>query len=281
MIIAVASGKGGTGKTTVATNLAVSEACRRPVQFLDLDVEEPNAHLFLKPEIRERMAVCSRVPRIDYQSCNLCGICGDVCAFNALVPLAEEVLFFPELCHSCGACSYFCPEKAIDEVEREIGVIEKGQTGDMAFAHGKLSIGEVAAPTVIKSLKQHVAKDALVIMDCPPGASCPVVESVKNADFCLLVTEPTPFGLSDLKLMVDLLDELKIPAGIVINRYREGWDRIDRYAEEIGIPVLMRIPFDREIAFSYAEGILFTRRLPGYGGMFSGLVGKIEGLVVR
>jgi len=281
VVIVVASGKGGTGKTTVATNLAASSAEHQPVQFLDLDVEEPNAHVFLKPEISERTEVYTQVPSVDYGLCNLCGLCGDVCAFNALVPLTEEILFFPELCHSCGVCSYFCPKKAISEVEREVGVIEGAEIDNIVFAQGKLHIGEVAAPTVIQALKHRIMKNRLVIMDAPPGTSCSVVEAVRGADFCLLVTEPTPFGLSDLKLMVDLVGQLEIPAGIIINRYREGWDRIDCYAEERGIPVLMRIPFDREIAFCYAEGRLFTRSLPRYAGMFAGLVGKIEGLVIR
>jgi len=279
MVIVVASGKGGTGKTTVATNLALSLASHQRVQFLDLDVEEPNAHIFLKPQDLHQEKVNKKVPRVDYDKCTFCGLCADVCAFNALVVLHGEVLFFSELCHSCGACSYFCPADAIREDDREIGVIESAELDNISFHQGKLDIGEVAAPAVISVLKQRLKRDGTVIMDAPPGTSCSVIESVKGVDFCVLVTEPTPFGLSDLKLMVELLKQLQIPAGIIVNRYQEGRTEVEDYARVEGIQVMARIPFDRKIATCYSEGRPFIKVLPGYAGTFAGLLPRIEGLV--
>lgn len=279
MVIVIASGKGGTGKTTVATNLALSLASNEHVQFLDLDVEEPNAHIFLKPGGMHQEKVNKKVPRVDYDICTFCELCADVCAFNALVVLHGEVLFFSELCHSCGACSYLCPTKAIEEEEQQIGVIESAELENISFHQGKLNIGEVAAPAVISVLKQCLKRDGTVIMDAPPGTSCSVIESVRGVDFCILVTEPTPFGLSDLKLMVELLKQLQIQAGIIINRYQEGRTEVEDYAREEGIPVLARIPFDRKIAACYSEGRPFIRSLPGYAGILAGLLPRIQRLV--
>lgn len=279
MVIVVASGKGGTGKTTVATNLALSLSSHQRVQFLDLDVEEPNAHIFLKPQDLHQEKVNKKVPRVDYDKCTFCGLCADVCAFNALVVLHGEVLFFSELCHSCGACSYFCPADAIREDDREIGVIESAELDNISFHQGKLHIGEVAAPAIISALKQRLKRDGTVIMDAPPGTSCSVIESVKGANFCVLVTEPTPLGLSDLKLMVELLKQLQIPAGIIVNRYQEGRTEVEDYARVEGIQVMARIPFDRKIATCYSEGRPFIKVLPGYAGTFAGLLPRIEGLV--
>jgi len=183
MIISVASGKGGTGKTTVATNLALS--INRDVQFLDCDVEEPNAHIFIKPKIRERYTVTVPVPQIDKSKCDLCGKCQEVCAFNAIAVLEDEVLVFPDLCHGCGSCSYFCPRGAIMEVDKEIGSIEVGQKGDMQFVHGRLDIGAAFAPPIIKDIKKHTDITKTVIIDAPPGTSCPVIESVGSSDFFL------------------------------------------------------------------------------------------------
>lgn len=281
MVIVVASGKGGTGKTTVATNLVLNLASHRPVQFLDLDVEEPNAHIFLPPGDWQQIKVGKQIPRVEYDRCTFCGLCAEVCAFNALVVLDDEVLLFPEMCHSCGACIHLCPTAAIFEEEREIGVVEQTEMDNITFHHGKLNVGEVTTPEVIAAVKEHLQADGITIMDAPPGTSCSVIESVRGADFCLLVTEPSPLGLSDLKLMVELLELLHLPAGMVINRYQEGLDDVENFAREKGIPVLARIPFDREIAACYSEGRPFVKNLPEYAAVFDDLWNQIEGLVGR
>jgi len=280
MIIAVASGKGGTGKTTVAVNLALS---LKNVQIIDCDVEEPNAHIFLKPEIQDRKAACVPIPEIIEERCNECGICQEVCAFNSIVVLPApdgtskgSVLVFPNLCHSCGACYILCPQAAIREVEREIGVVESGWAGPDAFAHGKLNIGEAMAPPLIRKVKKLIDPGRTVIIDAPPGTSCPVIESVKGADFCILVTEPTPFGLHDLKLAVEMLKTVGIPFGLIINRSDIGDDRTDEYALQNKIPILMRIPYDREIAELYSRGMNIIEAKKEYKTRFRELFSRIE-----
>jgi MinD superfamily P-loop ATPase len=200
MIVSIASGKGGTGKTLVATSLAFSLKGKHRVQLLDCDVEEPNDHIFLKPVITRREAVSIPVPEINEAKCSHCGLCAEVCAYNALAVLPDRVMVFPELCHGCGACSYLCPEKAISEVGRETGVVELGQADGIDFVQGRLDVGEAMPSPVIRRVKEKARPDGVVIIDAPPGTSCPVVESVKGSDFCLLVTEPTPFGFNDLVL---------------------------------------------------------------------------------
>jgi len=274
MIVSVASGKGGTGKTTIATSLALSLG---EVQFLDCDVEEPNAHIFLKSQIDERISVGIPVPEVDKSKCNYCGKCAEVCEFNAIVVIKKKVLIFPELCHGCGGCSYVCPEKAINEVEREIGVIEKGSLGKIDFIHGVLNVGEPMAPPLIRQVKKHVnSKDAII--DASPGTSCPVVEAVNGSDFCLLVTEPTPFGLNDLRLAVEMLRKLTIPFGVVINCADIGDEEVERYCGSEGIPILMTIPWDRRIAEAYSKGIPLIEALPEYKSRFSQLYGEIRRL---
>jgi MinD superfamily P-loop ATPase len=259
MIISVASGKGGTGKTTVAVNLALS---LNNVQFLDCDVEEPNAHLFLKPDIKDRKIATIPVPNIDESKCNYCGKCRDICAYNAIAVISPDdvikngsILMFPHLCHACGGCSLLCPHSAIREVDKEIGVIEIGNCGGIQFVHGRLNIGEIMSPPLIKQVKEYINPIRNVIIDAPPGTSCPVIASVKGSDFCILVTEPTPFGLNDLILAVEVLRKLGIPFGVVINRSDIGDDKVDLFCQENKIPILMRIPFDREIALLYSKGI--------------------------
>jgi len=203
MIISVASGKGGTGKTLVATSLALSLKDRDKVQFLDCDVEEPNAHVLLKPVITSSKSVYIPVPKVDEDKCTYCGKCAQVCAYHAIAVLGEHVLTFPQLCHGCGACSYLCPENVITEEGREGGVVEWGHSDGIEFAHGKLNVGEAMAPPVIRKVKEQASNNGVVIVDAPPGTSCPVVESIKGSDFCILVTEPTPFGLHDLMLAVE------------------------------------------------------------------------------
>jgi MinD superfamily P-loop ATPase len=329
MRISIASGKGGTGKTTIAVNLAIAAyyrmagesargltgECSRGsenqmetrVQVLDCDVEEPNCHIFLKPEIEEKQEVTVPVPEVDEDKCTYCGACGDVCAFHAIMPGKHMVLVFPELCHGCGACSLLCPSKAIVEVPRLVGILESGyvdvgklaktglhsshidsgnndlsgrdrslSSGDLSrsndllddpesaagysvnrirFTYGILNPGEALAPPVISQVKRTAENDSLVIIDTPPGTSCSMVESVRDTDFCLLVTEPTPFGLHDLELAVDTVGKLGVPCGVVTNRCDLGDLRVKEFCADKGIPVLLEIPLDRKIAELYAKGI--------------------------
>jgi MinD superfamily P-loop ATPase len=278
MIISVASGKGGTGKTTISTSLALSLG---EIRFADCDVEEPNAHIFLKPKIKDRIEVGIPVPEVDLSKCTFCGKCAEVCEFNAIVVVKEKVLFFPELCHGCGGCSYICPEKAIDEVDRAIGVIEKGVSGQIEFIHGVLNVGEPMAPPLIREVKNHIDDSIDAIIDASPGTSCPVVEAVSGSDFCLLVTEPTPFGLNDLKLAVEMLRKLGIPFGVVINCADIGDDEVEKYCEAENIPILMTIPWDRSIAESYSEGIPLIEARPEFKKKFSELFRAMERLVKK
>jgi len=279
MIISVASGKGGTGKTLVATSLAISLNNRDGVQLLDCDVEEPNAHIFLKPTISHSEAVFIPVPKVDKEKCTYCGKCAEVCAYHAIAVLGEHVLTFPQLCHGCGACSYLCPEKAIAEEEKEMGVVELGQSDGVAFVHGKLTVGEAMPTPVIRKVKDYVNRDGIVIIDVSPGTSCPVVEAVKGSDFCLLVTEPTPFGLNDLVLAVETAKELNIPCGVVINRAGISDTKVDEYCLKENISVLLTIPLDTEVARLYSRGITLAEGMPQWKQSFLGLFDKIRELV--
>ncbi len=274
MIISIASGKGGTGKTTVATNLAVSLG--GDVQLLDCDVEEPNSHLFIRPEFQETRTINTPVPDVDMDRCTLCGKCGEICQFKAIVVIGETVLPFHELCHSCGGCVRVCPEKAITESDRELGVIERGERYGVEFVHGKMRVGEAMAPPLIRKVREYVRPDALTIIDAPPGTSCPVIASMKDADFVLLVTEPTPFGLHDLKLAVGAVKILDIPCGLVINRSDMGNDDVRVYAKDKGIPILMEIPFDRRIAEAYSKGEMIVERMPEWKERFLEMQHQIE-----
>jgi len=279
MIISVASGKGGTGKTLVATSLALSLRGGAKVQLLDCDVEEPNAHIFLHAAINQSQPVFLPIPKIDETKCTYCGKCAEVCAYNAIAVVQKKVLVFPELCHGCGACSYLCPESAISEEGKQIGVVETGNSGDVDFIQGRLAIGEIAAPLVIREVKKHVDPAGTVIMDVPPGTSCPVVEAVKDSDFCLLVTEPTPFGLNDLSLAVEVVRKLGITCGVVINRVGVGDEKVDIYCYEQGIPILLKIPLDREIATLYSKGIPLIQGMPEWRSAFQRLFQDIKGIV--
>ncbi|MDY6892354.1 MAG: ATP-binding protein [Chloroflexota bacterium] len=277
MILSIASGKGGTGKTLVASSFALS--LEEQVQLLDCDVEEPNAHVFLRPVFTGSERVCVPIPVVDENKCNYCGKCAEVCAYNAIAVVKTSVLVFPQLCHGCGACSYFCPEDAISEVGREIGIVETGYSESIEFAHGKLNVGEAMAPPVIRKLKDHINDKGTVIIDAPPGTSCPVVESVKGSDFCILVTEPTPFGLNDLTLMVEVTRKLDIPCGILVNRSRGDDANIKQYCLDEGIPILLTIPLDRQIAYNYSRGITLVEGFPQWREKFLDLYRRITDIV--
>jgi MinD superfamily P-loop ATPase len=277
MIISIASGKGGTGKTTVATNLAVSLGL--DVQLLDCDVEEPNAHLFINPVIELNKKVYTPVPKIDEEKCNFCKKCAKICRFKAIAVIKETVLTFPELCHSCGGCMEVCPENAITETGRELGVIEIGHRNSLSFAHGRLRVGEAMSPPLIREVRSHTRSGQLTIIDAPPGTSCPVIAAMKGADFVLMVTEPTPFGLHDLKLAVEAVKLLEIPRGLVINRSDIGNDGVRTYAKMENLPVLMEIPFDRRIAEVYSRGKLIVEEMPEWEERFRKLYLDIQEIV--
>jgi MinD superfamily P-loop ATPase len=277
MIISIASGKGGTGKTTIAVNLALSLP-KGTAQLIDCDVEEPNSHLFLSPTIHQVTSVGIPVPRIDESKCTYCGKCAQVCEYHAIAVILKNVLVFDELCHGCGACSYLCPEKAIFEVERELGVAQEGNADGIPFANGVLNVGEPMASPLIRRVKEGIYKHKTVILDAPPGTACPVIETVKGSDVCLLVTEPTPFGLNDLELAVGMLEKLGIPMGVVINKSDIGDRKVWDYCQSTQIPVLMEIPMDREIAEAYSKGIPIVFQKPSYIQKFQNLFEKMEEL---
>ncbi len=276
MIISIASGKGGTGKTLVATSLALSLKDNGKVQLIDCDVEEPNDHIFLKPTFTKKERVSIPIPKVDEEKCTHCGKCAEVCAYNAIASMKKKVLVFPGLCHGCGACSYLCPEDAISEIDKEVGVVEIGYSDSIQFAHGKLNVGEVMAPPVIRKVKELINPEGTVIIDVSPGTSCPVVESIRGSDFCLLVTEPTPFGLNDLILAVEVLRKLDIPSGVVLNRVGVGDKKVEEYCLRENIPILLTIPLDTQIASDYSRGIPLVEGIPQWREHFLELFDKVN-----
>jgi MinD superfamily P-loop ATPase len=279
MIIAVASGKGGTGKTTIATNLA--KAVGNNVQLIDCDVEEPNGHLFLNPEIVKSEEVHVPKPKVDLSKCTYCGECAKICRFSAIVVVKDNVLTFPDLCHGCGGCSLVCPENAISEIPKTIGILEQGESGSLAFVHGRLEVGEIMSPPLINAARSMAREEGVVIVDAPPGTSCPVIAAVKGSDFCLLVAEPTPFGLNDLQLTVEVVRELGIPSGVVVNRSDIGDQAVKQFCNERDIPILMEIPEDRQIAEAYSRGQMIIDVIPAYRERFRELFAGIKDLVER
>lgn len=279
MIISIASGKGGTGKTTVAVNLAVTAARHRDVHFLDCDVEEPNAHIFIKPDFNTEQSVEVPVPEIDDTKCTYCGTCADICEYNALAVIKDSVLVFPELCHGCGGCRLLCPEQAVRETGRSIGVKESGPKGRIHFTHGRLNIGEAMSPPLIREVKKNIHPGQLNILDAPPGTSCPVIEAIRGSDFCLLVTEPTPFGLHDLKLAAETASILNIPAGVVINRAGMNDSGVIDFCRSRNLPVLLSIPLDKKIAETYSRGEILVDVLPSLEQSFLHLCKRLEAIL--
>jgi len=287
--LAIASGKGGTGKTTVAVSLALSlttaNAASAPL-FLDCDVEEPNAALFLRPEITAQRDVGLPIPVVDMARCTACGRCAEVCEYHAITVIGKQVLVFPELCHGCGSCTRQCPEGAIHEALNLMGTLEKGHAGEVAFFQGTLNVGEAMAVPVIRQLKQWAISpgvgDRPIILDAPPGASCPVVETMHGADAVLLVTEPTPFGLHDLRVAVEVArDELRLPVAVVVNRDGVGDAGVDAYCAAEGLPILLRIPLERAIAEEIANGGTLVDIRPEYRARFVALWEEIESWLRR
>lgn len=275
MIVAVASGKGGTGKTSVAVNMAFSI---EKVQFLDCDVEEPNAHLLLHPEISRTEPVYLQVPVVNEELCDHCEKCGEFCQYNAIFVSPEKVLVFSELCHSCGGCAIVCPRKAIGEEQHRVGALKFGSAGDLEVVYGELDVGEPMAVPVIREVKKQIESGKIVILDSPPGTSCPVIETVKGSDFCVLVTEPTPFGLHDLKITVQVLKDMGIPFGVVVNRAGIGDKKVYEYCEEKNIPILLEIPYKRKIAELYSRGIPFSLEMPEWKEKFQTLLNQVRKL---
>jgi MinD superfamily P-loop ATPase len=269
MILAIASGKGGTGKTTVAVNLA--RVLGSEVRLLDCDVEEPNDHLFLKGSTIKEETVAIPIPQVDDSLCDGCGECGRFCEYHAIVSFGTTALVFPEMCHGCGGCAKVCPKKAIHEVDHRIGVVETVQAENITLVQGRIDVGVAMSPPLIRAVKARLRQGAPAILDAPPGTSCPVITTLRGADFVVLVTEPTPFGLHDLKLAVDMVRELRIPFGVVVNRVGIGDDRVHVFCGNEDIPILLEIPDDRHIAEAYSRGELIVEALPEYRTHFKRL----------
>lgn len=283
MKIAIASGKGGTGKTTVATNLADSlGASGAKTTLLDCDTEEPNAHLFFDVDNERRREITMPIPKLAPEKCTACGVCGDVCRFSAIVNIGKMTIIHASMCHGCTACWKLCPEKALEPTKKRLGEIIFGESDGVAITYGKLDIGEMSGNRIIQAVKARAKKGAINIIDAPPGTSCPVVETLHEMDYLLLVAEPTPFGLANLKSIIELARDIDVPMGILINRSTPEEDGlITGYIDNQGIELMGKIPLDREIAELYSAGELFSRHLPEYRNFFIELYYKIEAVVAN
>ena len=279
MKIAVASGKGGTGKTTVS--VALAQAFDEPVCLIDADVEEPNSAFFLKPDVAESEIISVPVPSIDADTCTACGACSNLCVFNAIAVGGKTALVFPELCHSCGGCARICPANAITEVPEKIGELTRGQTGSITTFEGRLNVGCAMAPPLIRAAKKAAPADRPILIDSPPGTACPMITAVSGTDFVILVTEPTPFGLNDLKLAVETVRTLGLPFGVVINRADAGDDRVVRYCNEENIQLLLQIPESRDIAEAYSRGESMLEAEPALNAGFRNIIRTIRKEVAR
>ncbi len=249
--------------------------------YLDCDVEEPNGGIFLKPTINSKSAVNVLIPQIDLEKCTFCGECAEICEFNAIAVLKDNVIVFNSLCHSCGGCYHICPENAITEAPRKIGEIQSGAANGLQFMEGRLNIGESQAPPVTKQLKKGMPESDIAIIDAPPGTSCPVIEAISKTDYLILVSEPTPFGLHDLKLAVGMACELKLPYGVIINRADLGDKLTEDYCQNEGIEVLLRIPFDQRIAEAYSEGKMACNQSKKYREDLYRLYENISGRLIK
>lgn len=272
MKIAVLSGKGGTGKTLVSVNLA---AVAGRSNYIDCDVEEPNGYLFFRPEPTEAEKVSVKIPVVDGELCNGCRKCVDFCKFHALAYINEKILIFQEVCHSCGGCGWLCPEKAVSEKEKEIGEIVKGVSEEVSVQTGILNIGEASGVPIIKKLL-HDIPAGITFIDCPPGSACIVMESVKDADYCIFVAEPTLFGVHNLNMVYELVRLFGKPHGVVINKCLEGENPAEKYCQEKGLEVLARIPFDKELGSLNSDGRIAAREKAEYREIFASLLQRVS-----
>lgn len=280
--IAVAAGKGGTGKTLIATSLALAVNDRQPgrVQILDCDVEEPNAHLLLRPVMEQSETVSILVPYVDKQKCDRCGRCAQVCQYSAIAVIRDAILTFPELCSGCGVCAYVCPRRAIDEETRDVGVVSSGRTSEgMEFHSGTVNVGVQRSGPVTRAVKRRIKPDMITVVDSPPGTACPMQETIEASDFCILVTEPTPFGLSDLKAAVDTCNALAVRCGVIVNRDGPTDPGIGDYCREQQIPLLLRIPQLREVAEAYSRGVTLTAAFPEWRDAFLSIYDEITRMI--